>query len=141
MRRLGFFLLAVIGSLLAVAKLTLKDRSTENADEIDLLAVAAIRRVGMKANPFIGGRVLAVAGGADLDLRKVVPAPTGVELDLILIAGSLIIRVPSDWRIDNDVSPVLGRIVSPPGSQEPDAPVLRVTGSAFLSRLRVAAEP
>ncbi len=52
------------------------------------------------ANPFYGGKILTMFGGTRLDLRQVRPAPTGIYLDLVVIAGGVELIVPTGWRVN-----------------------------------------
>ena len=76
------------------ARALLKDRWAQDQDEIDLAAVAASRRIRMRARPFIGATILVAAASVELDLRRVLPAPTGVEVSVLMFGGSLRVVIP-----------------------------------------------
>lgn len=115
----------------------LKDRSTQYSDEIDLAAVAASRRLRMRAQPFIGATILVVAGRVELDLRRVVPAPTGVEVSVLMFGGSLRVVIPPDWRVTTSVKRRAAFIAGPERQTDGDDPTLRLEGSAWMSRIEV----
>jgi hypothetical protein len=137
MRRTTILLVGLIAAAVTTAKALLKDRSDQDHDEIDLAAVAARRRIRMRAKPFIGATILVAAASVELDLRRVLPAPTGVEVAVMMFGGSLRVVTPPGWSVVNSVSARATRISEPPDDTLDDAPVIRLEGSAWLSRIEV----
>ena len=124
---------AVVGA----AKALLRDRSTQDSDEIDLAAVVATRRIRMRARPFIGATILVVGGRVELDLRRVVPAPTGVEVSVLMFGGSLRIVIPPNWLMAASVKRRAVLFSGPAGQTVGDAPTIMLEGSAWMSRIEV----
>ncbi|HUP16446.1 MAG TPA: hypothetical protein VM848_10425, partial [Acidimicrobiia bacterium] len=114
-----------------------KDRSNRDHDEIDLAAVAARRRIRMRAKPFIGATILVTVAAVELDLRRVHPAPTGIEISVMMFGGSLRIVTPPGWEVVNTVKPRGTRFNLSVEDTADDAPVIRLEGSAWFSRIEI----
>ncbi|HEV2180767.1 MAG TPA: LiaF domain-containing protein [Gemmatimonadaceae bacterium] len=85
-------------------------------------------------------RVAAFMGHANLDLTQVAIAPGGASIEVLSLLGEVEIVVPRSLRVECSVNPVLGEFelkatnVAPPS---PTAPLVRISGSAVLGRVRV----
>lgn len=130
-------LVTVVAALLVFAKLMARDRSNEDRDEIDVAAIMENRHLRMRSRPFIGGTILVVGGQVELDLRRTTPAPTGVEIAILVLCGVLRLVVPPDWRPEISVDFRAGRLVSPSTDSNSDGPLFRLTGRALLSRVEL----
>jgi len=130
-------LIGLVAAVLVAARALLKDRSGQDQDEIDLAAVATSRRIRMRARPFQGATILAAVASVELDLRRVVPAPTGVEISVLLFGGSLRVVIPPGWEVSTSIKTRGVRLVEPNVQTAEDAPVLRLEGSAWLSRIEI----
>lgn len=121
---------ALIAGGLGLARVVLNDRVNEEADEIDLAVVASRRRYRVKARPFIGATIMVIAGDAELDLRRVLPSPTGIEVNVLVIGGRLVIVASPEWNIVSSLSGGSER-------QDGDAPTLWVKGRRTLGTVRI----
>lgn len=137
MRRTAILLIGLVAMVVATAKAVLKDRSNQDHDEIDLAAVAARRRIRMRAKPFIGATILVAFASVELDLRRVHPAPTGIEISVMVFVGAIRIITPPGWDVVNSVKPRATRFNLSPEDTADDAPVVRLEGSAWLSHIEV----
>ncbi|HUP14764.1 MAG TPA: hypothetical protein VM848_01720 [Acidimicrobiia bacterium] len=137
MRRTAILLIGFVAAAVATARALLKDRSDQDHDEIDLAAVAASRRIRMRAKPFIGATILVAVATVELDLRRVHPAPTGVEIAVMMFGGLLRVVTPPGWEVVNSVKPRATRFCIPVADTAEDAPVIRLEGSAWLSRIEI----
>jgi hypothetical protein len=137
MRKTAILLLGLVATALTAAKALLKDRSDQDHDEIDLAAVAARRRIRMRAKPFIGATILVAAAVVELDLRRVLPAPTGIEISVMMFGGSLRVVTPPGWEVVNSVVARATVITIPAEDAADDAPVIRLEGSSWLSRIEI----
>jgi hypothetical protein len=59
---------------------------------------------------FKGGKIVAIFGGAEIDLTQAKLAPGKNYLELTCIFGGVTVIVPTDWNIHNEISAVLGGI-------------------------------
>ena len=141
MRRTAIWLLGLAAGALGAARALLNDRWAQDQDEIDLAAVVASRRIRMRARPFIGATILVAAASVELDLRRVLPAPTGVEVSVLMFAGSLRVVTPPGWQVAASVRTRGAPVSSSTEGADDDAPLLRLEGSAWLSRIEVIQRP
>ncbi|MCC6349593.1 MAG: hypothetical protein IT347_08380 [Candidatus Eisenbacteria bacterium] len=65
-----------------------------------------------ESQAFRGGELTAVMGGVELDLTNARAAGGRAVLDVFAIWGGIDIRVPEDWRVELEASPVMGGIES-----------------------------
>ena len=85
-------------------------------------------------------RIFAFWGNAEIDLTQALLAPGVSEIEVSCIMASVEIIVPPDLRVECDVSAVMGsaevqRQVA--STTSPDAPTVRVTGSAFMGSIEI----
>lgn len=137
MRKTAILLIGLVAGVLGTARALLKDRATQDQDEIDLAAVATRRRIRMRAQPFQGATILVAVAAVELDLRRVLPAPTGIEISVLLFGASLRVVIPPGWEVSTSVKTRAVTVTEPIGDTSEDAPVLRLDGSAWLSRIEI----
>ena len=85
-------------------------------------------------------RAVAFMGNVELDLTRALVAPGTSQIDIRAIMGSVTIVVPPDLRLDCTMDPVIGSAEvsrSVPSTMSPDAPMVRITGTAFLGSIEV----
>lgn len=61
---------------------------------------------------FRGGELTAVMGGIELNLDRAKPADGRAVLDVFAFWGGIDIRVPEDWRVEVEATPVMGAVES-----------------------------
>jgi hypothetical protein len=87
-------------------------------------------------------RIAAALGNVELDLTRGQIGAGVSEIQAMAVLGNVEITVPDGVRVECDVNPLLGTfdLVGPSESHvPPDAPVLRITGSAILGCITVKA--
>lgn len=84
-------------------------------------------------------KVLAVAGGGDLDLREARFAPGVTTIDVVCIAGGVDLILPEGVRVEVIGAAFLGGFDHKSGMavEDPDAPIVRVSGLAVLGGVDV----
>jgi predicted membrane protein len=107
------------------------------ADDLDVSAVFSGLKRRIESPAFKGGKAEVVLGSLDLDLTGAGPAGGEAVLYLSAVLGSIVVRVPRDWQVVIDGSPLLGSIDD---KRRPAAPAekkvtLRVKGSAVLGSI------
>lgn len=123
------------------AKLLLESNAEPNTEEIDLVSIFEGKHLISEAAPFYGGKILAMFGGVLLDLRKTTPAPTGVDIDLAVVAGGVSVVVPEGWRVRFQGRTVLGGWADDTKTTaEGDTPRVNITGYVVLGGLQVTTE-
>ena len=87
---------------------------------------------------FEGGRIGAIFGGAEVDLRNAVLAPDAA-LDVFTAFGGVEISVPRGWRVDIRGFPIFGGYENATGKDglAPDAPSLRIDATMLFGGLEV----
>jgi len=108
----------------------------EDADTNDYLNDVSIFGGGQKrihTNSFRGGRLTAIFGGSEIDLRSSNLAPGVNAVDMLCLFGGVEIRVPEDWEVKNEVTAIFGgfsdkRLISKKHEQTNEARVLYLKG-------------
>jgi len=77
-------------------------------DDVDISAVFAGSARKISSGNFKGGRISAVFGGAEVDLRNAVVEQRPVRLVVSAVFGGVEIKVPSGWKVEINTSSVLG---------------------------------
>lgn len=87
---------------------------------------------------FEGGRVGAIFGGAEIDLRRAQPAPDAT-LDVFAAFGGVEIAVPVGWRVEIHGFPIFGGFdnATDKDSLSTDAPRLRIDATVLFGGLEV----
>ena len=111
---------------------------------VDLVRALAIVFNGItlesRAKAFTGGSMLAWYGGIDVDLREAALAP-GARLSLHTLFGGIAIKTPPGWRLESELRAFAGGVNTRTSSQDdPDAPVLTLTGTALFGGIAVGAK-
>lgn len=133
--------IAAIGTALA-AKFLLESNAEPTTEEIDLVAVFEGQNLISTADPFYGGKIMAMFGGVMLDLRKVTPAPTGIYLDLAIVMGGMQVIVPEGWRVKLDGNLIAGGFSDETRtSANEDVPTVTLTGFVLMGGVSAATKP
>lgn len=77
-------------------------------DRLDEVAIFGGGERYVQSDNFVGGNILAVFGGLEIDLTECKLGPGENVLDIVAIFGGCEIRVPQDWKIVIDVVPIFG---------------------------------
>ena len=97
----------------------------------------------IRSPDFRGGEVTAIMGGFEIDLRGAAMVGDEVVLDVFTLWGGVEIRVPEDWAVQIQATPILGGIsetTSGPGvPAAPSGPRKRliVRGTAIMGGVEV----
>jgi hypothetical protein len=89
-------------------------------------------------------RILAVFGGAELDLREASLPGREITISAVAVFGGVSITVPPEMRVIDSGSAIMGgREVSGDSAEsaQPDAPVLRITGTCVFGGVEVKRKP
>jgi Domain of unknown function (DUF1707)/Cell wall-active antibiotics response 4TMS YvqF len=95
-------------------------------------------------NPEPLTRILAVFGGAELDLREAALPGREITIDAVAVFGGVSITVPPEMQVTDTGSAIMGvREISgdTAESARPDAPVLRITGTCVFGGVEVKRKP
>ena len=123
----------------AFVRRAVPSRGDEDSDELGLVAVFDGIQLRSRARAFRGGSMLAWFGGIDVDLREVELAP-GARLSLNTLFGGIAVKTPAGWRIDSELKALAGGVDSrSPEHDDPQAPVLTLSGAALFGGIAVGA--
>lgn len=127
---------AAVGTAVA-AKLLLESNAEPKTEEIDLVSIFEGQHLVSEADPFYGGKILTMFGGALIDLRKAVPAPTGIYLDLAVIGGGVSLIVPEGWRVKFEGDLIAGGFQDDTRTTADDeTPTVTLTGFALMGGIQ-----
>ena len=107
-------------------------------DTVDLFVIFSGIETINQSNSFKGGKVSAIFGGIDLDLRGVTLNNNEAFLDVSALFGGVDISVPGNWRVEMTGTPILGGWENKTRlNNDPGAPVLKIRGTAILGGIEV----
>src|SRR5262245_5941130 len=95
-------------------------------DNIHRTVVAGGTTIHVDSKHFTGGRLTALFGGIEVDLRRAVLAPEGATLSVHAVMGGVQVRVTESWRVVCEVEPVLGGVDAETAPDDKDGPCLRI---------------
>jgi predicted membrane protein len=84
------------------------EESNDKQDFIDDFSLLGGRERTITSQSFRGGKVTALFGGSQIDMRNAELAPGQNLLDVFIMFGGTSIIVPPDWNVNVEVSSVLG---------------------------------
>ena len=123
----------------AFVRRAVPSQGDEESDEVRLVAVFNGITLKSRAKAFTGGSMLAWYGGIDVDLREVELAPDA-RLSLHTLFGGIAIKTPPGWRVESELNAFAGGVdTRTPSQDDPDAPVLTLTGTAFFGGIAAGA--
>lgn len=75
---------------------------------IDELAVFGGGNTRVTSDNFKGGKITAIFGGSDIDLKAAKPSEEGCVIDTFVLFGGSNLVVPDDWKVKSEVVSILG---------------------------------
>jgi predicted membrane protein len=127
----------VIGISIMMSRATPKQRIASHERE-DITAVLSGSETRVQSKDYRGSRVIAVCGGAMIDLREVT-IKKEATLDLFAFWGGIEIYCPKEVIVRNSTSVILGGVenATTDTSIEDDAPILRIIGDVVMSGVEI----
>ncbi|HEY3053645.1 MAG TPA: DUF5668 domain-containing protein [Thermoanaerobaculia bacterium] len=130
-------LISVGGMTLVMQALRPAAKDASRAGAFRAIAVMGGGGRTIGSDQFVGGDVVAVMGGCEIDLSSANIARDAV-IDVLAFWGGLEIKVPRGWRIENRVAVILGALVDKTsGPASADAPRLVVRGAVIMGGIEV----
>lgn len=81
----------------------------DHPDEyIDELAIFGGGNIRVTSDNFKGGKITAIFGGSDIEMKSAIPSPQGCVIDTFVLFGGSNLIVPDDWRVKSEVVSILG---------------------------------
>jgi predicted membrane protein len=88
------------------------ESSSDASDFVRSFAVMGGITRRNESQAFRGGELTAVMGGVQLDLDDAKPADGRAVIDVFAVWGGIEIRVPEDWRVEVEATPLMGGVES-----------------------------
>lgn len=129
--------LIVVGLLVLFGR-GLGTRSDTMDDRVNTFNLFSGSEIASNSTAFQGGRVGAIFGGAELDLRRATLAPDAT-IDVFTAFGGVEITVPEGWRVDMNAFPLFGGFENKTAREAlpADAPRLRIDATLLFGGLEV----
>lgn len=77
-------------------------------DYIDELAIFGGGNTRITSDNFKGGKITAIFGGSDIEMKSAIPSPEGCVIDTFVLFGGSNLVVPEDWKVKSEVVSILG---------------------------------
>jgi len=107
-------------------------------DRLDSVAIFGGSELAVSSQNFQGGQATAMFGGVDINLQGAKLSPDGAVLHASAIFGGVEIRVPPQWRVKTEGTPIFGSLENKCAAPTAaDAPQLTVKGSAVFGGVEV----
>ncbi|MFC6731926.1 hypothetical protein [Haladaptatus sp. DYSN1] len=132
--------LILIGGGIVVSRYRRRNIPVERLNRLDAMVLFGGVERRLASPAFIGGDVMTVFGGADIDLRDAQLAGPAT-LNVITLFGGAEFRVPPEWDVRLEVLPVLGAIedsrMRHPVAEDRETPDLVVTGFVAFGGIEI----
>lgn len=80
----------------------------QGLDYFDDFVIFGGREILVNSQNFHGGKITTIFGGAEYDLRNTNLTENGAIIDCVSIFGGCGFKVPSDWKVKNEVTTIFG---------------------------------
>lgn len=109
-RYIGPLILITIGFLiLRGPSRNSSSRKTEQDFLNEVLIFSGMQRSVMSKN-FDGGKIVAVFGGADLDISKCDTKEKKINMELVSVFGGIKLRIPENWYVTSEAVGIIGGV-------------------------------
>jgi predicted membrane protein len=130
------YLLIVFGAWMIYRVYQLREKARRDGWVTGFAFLNSVATPGPGA-PVAAGEVSAVAGECAIDLRSAQMGESPLIVDVFALFGRITVLVPSGWRVETRVLPLLGRVTDTPQIPAGAAPTIVVQGSAICSSVEV----
>lgn len=130
--------LIILAGLLVLFGRGMGPHETSSDERINTFNIFSGTTFKSDSTRFEGGRISAVFGGAEVDLRQATLSP-GASIDIFTAFGGVEISVPNGWRVDINGFPVFGGFENATSKENlaPDAPRLNIDATLLFGGLEV----
>lgn len=130
-------ILIILGLLVLFGR-GLGTQSGTTEDRVNTFNLFSGSEIASNSTSFRGGRIGAIFGGAEVDLRHATLAPDA-ELDVFAAFGGIEITVPEGWRVEINGFPLFGGFENATAKEPlPDgAPRLRIDATVLFGGVEV----
>ena len=111
--------------------------TSATSDDLNVASFFSGSEQRIDSQAFRGGRVTAMFGGADIDLRGAAIADGAATIDVSAVFGGVEIRVPDNWAVNVQASATFGGVETKrSGPADPKAN-LTITGSCLFGGIEI----
>jgi predicted membrane protein len=107
-----------------------KSNSTDTNKFDDAVIFSGSKKT-YSSQAFEGGKISAMFGGTELDLREAKPVD-GATIDLFIMFGGADVKIPANWNVVIEASPIFGGISDDRDKVAKDGPTIRLTGTVLF---------
>jgi predicted membrane protein len=111
--------------------------ATESGGVLSALAVLSGARRVSSSKDFEGGKLTAVMGGCEIDLRQADIKGDSATIDVFAFAGGIEMTVPAGWVVESRVTPILGGVDDKTTHPAAGGKTLAVTGSVIMGGIEI----
>lgn len=127
-------IIAVGLSVLVNRSHTHKDVNKKDLDDLTVLLAGSVTK--NESKNYKGGKVSAIMGGADIDLRDAA-IKDEATLDVFAFWGGVTLKVPEGWVVKSKITPVAGGVDIKTKPAGKNAPVLYLVGDVVMGGVEV----
>lgn len=114
------------------------DRNINYKDIIDEFVIMGGIEISVKSQEFKGGKITAIMGGAEIDLREAKLYKNKAKININSLMGGIDIYVPDNWRIEHSGTPIMGGFKNKKESNhDAGAPTLEINFSAIMGGVEI----
>lgn len=84
--------------------------SNDDDTQIDIFTILGGGNFSTRSKSLSGGNVIALLGGADIDIREADSQQQTIEIEILAVMGGVEIKVPPHWDVVVKVLPLLGGV-------------------------------
>lgn len=108
-------------------------------DSLDNIVVFSALETRINSDDFTGGSISAIFAGADIDLRDAKLSAQGGRLDLTAVFGGIEVRLPEDWNVVVNGTPIFGgwENRTRPSPDPSQGPILHINCTAVFGGVEV----
>lgn len=109
-----------------------------NEDIVDYFTIFSGISNSNYSKKFKGGKLTAIFGGIELDLRDAEISDKNAIISATAIFGGIDIIVPSHWNVEVKATPILGGVEkNTKFNRDENAPTLKINGTAILGGIEI----
>ena len=106
--------------------------ATDGGETVNAFALLSGARRVSSSRDFQGGKLTAIMGGCEIDLRQADIKSDSAAIDVFALAGGIEMTVPSGWVVESRVTPILGGVDDKTVRPAAGGKTLFVTGSVIM---------
>jgi hypothetical protein len=111
--------------------------AVDGGNTINAFALLSGARRVSAGSEFQGGKLTAIMGGCEIDLRQADIKGGSAVIDVFALAGGIDMTVPPGWVVENTVTPILGGVDDKTVRPASGGKKLVVTGSVIMGGVEI----